>query len=556
MLLKYLIRKWPLLILYIAVVVAAPAVHVYSAYASGTMLDYASEGDYQLFFHTLLIFLGYFVIHGALLFVIQVVRIRLVSVCRRDLRQDMFRQVMSTDNTFFSKPDAGFHIAAFSNDITILEKQFFSSWLELIEGIISVATVIAGVVTLNTQMAVIIIGGYSFSILLCFLVRGYSINKNKIFIDKLAAFTQRIKDYSSAFPMFCNYSVQDQIRKRFNHMNEDTENAKDDADMSIAFVNRLSNMCIPLIKFTMVGYGLTLVMTGKLTMGLIFTAYQFSDQLVGPVNTIINRINSIQAVQSIVKRIKNIANASVKEKDQMDIQVERPVTLTLDNVSLSIDGVQILKGITCTFEHGKKYLIIGRNGSGKSTLLKLIKRSTEEYSGSILINGKDVKLFSYRALSKVISYINESVPLLCDTVRENIILYRDVSEEKLQEAVKAVNLTVDLDRVIRDGDLSLSSGETRRLEIARSLIGYTNIIIFDEAISTLDICTAYEIEKMLLSLPDQTVLFVSHNFSAKLIRQYDEIILLEDGQICGRGTHDELMKTNAYYQRIMSIKNG
>ena len=556
MLLKYLLKRWHLLAIYMVAVIAAPIVNANAAFVSGDMLDYAEGGEYQLFVKSLVLFLGYFVAHGILLFIVQALRVRIVSGCRRDLRQDMFHNVMSADNTFFSKPDAGFHVAAFTNDITILESHYFEAWLTAIEGIISIATAIVAIVTLNTHLAVIIIGGELIGILICFIFRGYSIKKNRNYIDKLAAFTQRIKDYFSSFSMIRNYSVENNIIKRFKKMNDDTEDAKDDADLSIVFVNRLAHNCISMIKFVMVGYGLTLVILGKMTMGVIFSAFQFSDQLVGPMNTFMSNLNNIHSVKSILARIKGIVDASKRESEQRDMDFDGPVTLTLDNVGVSIGDNRILDGISHVFEPGKKYLIIGRNGAGKSTLLKLLKRSTENYDGSILINGQDTRNLSYRSLSSVVSYINESVSLTCDTVRENILLYRDVSEEDLKGAVNAVGLKVELDRVIRDGDRNISSGETRRIEIARSLIGKSDVIIYDEAISTLDIPTAYEIEKTLLGLKDQTILFVSHNFSTQLIDKYDEIILLDGGKICDCGTHSRLMETSEYYRNIMKIKNG
>ena len=242
MLVKYLFKKWYLVVLYLATIIAAPIVNMYAAYRSGDMLDYATDGQYDQFVSTLLIFLIYFVVHGALLFVVQTVRTRIVSVCRRELRSDMFSHVMSADNSFFSKPDSGFHIAAFSNDITILESHYFETWLQMLEGVLSIATAIVGIFNLHTHLAIIIVGGEIFAFLVCFIVRGYAIKKNKAYIEKLAQFTQRIKDYFSSFQMIHNYSVEAQIKKRFNRMNDDTENAKDDADMSLAFVNRLANM--------------------------------------------------------------------------------------------------------------------------------------------------------------------------------------------------------------------------------------------------------------------------------------------------------------------------
>lgn len=556
MVLKYLLRKWYLLAVYLIVIIAAPIVNANAGFTSGEMMDLAAAGEYSAFIHTLMIFLLYFIAHGALLFIIQTLRVRLISVCRRDLKQDMFRQIMNTDNAFFSKPDTGFHIAAFSNDITILETKYFEACLEAIESLLSVATAIVAIFTLNTKMALIIVSGEFFSLLLCYLVRGYSMKKNKVYIENLAHFTQRIKDYFSSFQMIHNYSVEAQIKKRFSHMNSDTEQSKDEADMSIVFVDTLAKICNSLIKFFIVGYGITLMMTGEITMGLIYTAYTFTNQLVGPMHSIISKINAIQSVRSIVSRIKSIATASANEKKQNDIQLDQPAVLSLENVSVDTEGKHILKDITYNFQPGKKYLIIGRNGAGKSTLLKLLKRSTDDFTGTICINGQDIRSFSYKSLSNIVSYINESVSLICDTVRQNIMLYRNVTETQLQEVVSAVGLKVSLDRVVCDGERNLSSGETRRIEIARSLINRADVIIYDEAISTLDIPTAYEIESTLLSLKEQTVIFVSHNFSSQLIQQYDQIILLDNGEICGSGTHTELMEFNEYYRRIMSIKNG
>lgn len=556
MLIKYYLKKWPFLAGYFIAIVLAPIAASACGVASGEMMDFATTGDYSSFLIKLAIYICYFFLHGGLLFIIQAFRARLTNFARRDLRQDMFRNIMNVDNAFFSKPDSGLHIAAFTNDITILETKYFEASLEAVESFFSIATGVTVLLTLNRKLAAIIIVGEIFSILICYFVRTYSINKNRIYIEKLASFTQKIKDYFSSFQMIQNYSVEAQIKKRFIKLNGETEKSKDEADMALAFVDTLARVCNSMIKFMLMGYGLALMMNGEITMGLIYTAYQFTNQIVGPMHSIISKINAVESVKSIVKRIKGISEASTHEEKSEEIKLSEKATVTLDNVSVEIDGKIILNGISHSFLPGKKYLIIGKNGAGKSTLLQLFKRSRDDFTGNISINGHDIRSFSYGALSNVVSYINESVSLICDTVKQNILLYRDIPDERLEQVVKTVGLKVSLDRVIRDGERNISSGETRRIEIARSLINRSDVIIYDEAISTLDIPTAFEIEKMLLSLENQTVLFVSHNFSSQLMNQYDEIILLDKGKISEYGTHDELMKTSEYYRRIMDIKNG
>lgn len=159
-------------------------------------------------------------------------------------------------------------------------------------------------------------------------------------------------------------------------------------------------------------------------------------------------------------------------------------------------------------------------------------------------------------LSQCISYLNENVSLFSGSVRDNITLFREYSPEAFSKAVDGAQIRLDLERVINDEGRNISSGEQRRIEIARSLMSSARMIIFDEVVSTLDIETAYEIEKMALSLKDKTIVFISHNFSGKLIGEYDDILVMQDGQLLTHGTFNELIVNCSYFRRICEIKFG
>jgi ABC-type sugar transport system ATPase subunit len=135
---------------------------------------------------------------------------------------------------------------------------------------------------------------------------------------------------------------------------------------------------------------------------------------------------------------------------------------------------------------------------------------------------------------------------------------RAIAHERfeLEKAIQGSHIALDIDRQIGDEGRNISSGEQRRVEIARSLLKAASVIIFDEVVSTLDIETAYDIEKSALELPDKTVIFISHNFSGKLIRKYDKILVLSAGKIVASGTYDELIENSPYFQRICNIKFG
>lgn len=554
--LKYFFKNTYLLIAYIFLVIIAPIVNVDSSYKSAEMMDKATSGDYNAVFRLIIVVFIFFIVHGLLKYFSDIVRAVIIRNSREALKNDMFEKLMETGNYSFSQTDAGSHIATFSNDVSILEYKYFEPWLQALESIITIITAATAIFTLNLKLALVIILGEIVSIMMCFFVKKYSINKNRIYFKNLALFTQRIKDYFAAFQTIHNYTVEGKIKRKYSLLNKMTENSKNDADEAITFVNMLAEICNSLIKFIVVGYGVVLMINGEITIGLIYAAYQFTNQIISPMYVLISDINSIESTQSIVQRTKKLLKYNNPIKNDKFGKFYNYCIVELEHIGVNMGDTIILDDVSHKFLPGKKYLIVGKNGAGKSTLLRLMKKSIDEYNGSIKICGVDLKQIPYDVLSKRVSYINESVSLLCDTVKQNIVLFRDVPDQDLNQVVSMVGLKVPLDRVVRDGERNLSSGETRRIEIARSLINRADVIIYDEAISTLDVQTAYSIEKTLLGLKNQTVIFVSHNFSSSLIRQYDEIVLMENGRITDFGTHDELLLRNSYYQKITNIKNG
>ena len=555
MLVKNIIKNWYIYVLYLGVIIVAPLVNIRCGLISGEMMDFASEGKYSDFANTLALFMLFFIFHGLLLFLVQSLRTIIISLWRRNIKDEMFSKIMSSKSDMISESDTGTYIAGFSNDITILENRYFEALLSGIEAVISVATALMAIINLNKKMAVIIFTGETLSILICLIVRIYSMKKNVIYIEKLSVFTQKVKEFFSAFSVIKNYSVENQIIKRFDFFNSSVENSKEEADSSIAYVDVITRTSNSLIKFLLVGFGAVLVMNGEITIGIIFTAYSFTDQLVGPMHTLISQINSIGAVKSIVKRIKSIIKPTAENECSDDTSNSKAL-ISFEGVSVEKNGMKILDSVSLDLEKGKKYLIIGCNGAGKTTLLKLLKKQADDYSGNISVKGKNIRSISRDIFTKSIGYINETVSLVCDTVRNNITLYRDVSDDEFQSAVKESGIRIDTGRLIRDGEKNISSGEMRRIELARMIIEKPDVIICDEAVSTLDIKTAARIESTLISMKERTIIFVSHNFSNRLVSRYDEIILMEKGRIIARGTHTSLMKNNMYYRRLMEIKNG
>ncbi len=278
--------------------------------------------------------------------------------------------------------------------------------------------------------------------------------------------------------------------------------------------------------------------------------------------TIVISINNIKSINSIVLKIEKFSKDNFELENNFGLNNtqeklnNQTCNLKFENVNFNINSQTIINNFNFEFKSGKKYLIIGMNGSGKSSIFKVLKKWYRLSTGDIYINNKNINIMFGNEISRYISYINENVSLFSGSIRDNSSLYRHYDDNDLELVKTQAKLKLDLDKNIIDEGRNISSGEQRKIEIARSLLKYVPCIVFDEVISTLDIESAFEIEKMVLSFDNKTIIVVSHNFSGKLVNKYDEILIMHSGKLVDHGTFDELIERNEYFNKICDIKFG
>ncbi|MSC86651.1 ABC transporter ATP-binding protein, partial [Eubacterium sp. am_0171] len=350
-------------------------------------------------------------------------------------------------------------------------------------------------------------------------------------------------------------------QNQFEKENADVETIKYKAELSLVIVNNLVGRLAWFVPLLVVILGLQGVINGSLAISSVFAAYILAGELGMPLQSIGHRLGMIRSMKRLESKISNMREKYVEEAEDKQISLHAREThvetlhINFQGVGLSIHEKTILSGVNLSLEPGKKYLVIGRNGSGKSTLFKLLKHTYPNYDGKIMLNGVELRTPEGSNMSELVSYSNETVSLLSDTVRNNILLFRNIPEEQLQFAMEKADLHVPLERAVGDYGKYLSSGERRKLEIARAIVAYPKVLVFDEVVSTLDIETAYEIEKLILSL-DSTVVMISNAFSGQLLSQYDIIVLMDDGCVLATGTHEFLLDNSKEYREIYEIRCG
>ena len=557
---RCLSKRKTLLLILLPLLIIRPVLSSWIGIKAGEFFDLALYGTNfkNVIGVFILIFFAWLFNYSLIFYWTKLLKAFLVTRFRMDIKQEMFRSIMNVNADDFNTMEPGDYIAAFSNDITLLETRYFQSVLELFEYIITIF-IVGGVffsldITLAATVACFGVIGSVISILLA----KYTRKKNEKFINSFYQFTQGIKELFSSFRTIKNYNITAQMQERFDDINVVTENKKYEADFALEFVNSVSAAFSGFLMFSVIGIGIVKVLQGDISMGIVITAYNFASDLSTPLQNCLHKINEIRSVKTIVDKINIFNEKSDKNLNRItnnDYDIANAGTLTYEKVSFVINNKTVLNDFTFAFEKGKKYLIIGKNGAGKSTMFKLLKRIYDNYEGKITIGETDIKSLSYEELGRYTSYLNEDVNVYSTSVKENIRLFRNIDDDIIDSAIKTAQVKVDLDRVVRDNGSNISSGEKRRIEIARTLVQNTPIIVFDEVISTLDIETAYEIEKLALSL-NSTVIFVSHNFSGKLVNEYDEILLLENGKLVNHGSHKNMLNICDEYQHIWEIKNG
>jgi len=484
-----------------------------------------------------------------------VVTVYLVKRIKVDWRSLIFKGIMKSRPFDYKNLDSGDYSSMLLNDITILEGRYLHNLIQLIGDIFTIVILSAALMRLDIRLAMVILIFCFIALVVPLFAQKYLRKYNFAYSVQLSRFTQRLKEYFSAFLTIRNYNSEGHITSLFENENHDVEQKKYETDYSITFSSNIGTQFAFLTYFAAVAYGILLFYQGQMTIGTIIAAATFAQSIGTPVMFIVQRLNNIKSVGTIKKKLDDVVLNVSNENENTDESV-RFDNVEFNDVSISIDGKQIIKNFKYTFERGKKYLIIGKNGSGKTSLVKILKQYFMDYSGVVYIDGKPINEFSSKTINNAISYLSEGVSLLSYSVKDNIAMFKPYHHSEIQSVANEVFLNVELDRIIRDDGINVSSGERRRIEIARSLVNKAEVMIFDEVISTLDIETAYEIEKQALSIENKIIIFVSNNFSGKLIDQYDEIILLSDGMLAAHGKYHELLESNEYFRNIYDIRFG
>lgn len=390
-------------------------------------------------------------------------------------------------------------------------------------------------------------------------------NKNMVIGGNL---TTNINETYSGNKVMAVYGLQSNQEWKYKNQIWDSFDNNMSLVKRTAWMSPAMNFIASIGVAIVLGYGTYLINTSQMTAGSFASFVTSLLLLYKPVKNLGVTLTSIQIIFVSMGRVFELFDMEPELKD-----CENPVELKgfensidFDNVNFEyVEGIPVLKNLNLSVKKNEALAIVGNSGGGKSTLVNLIPRFYDIKSGSIKIDGVDIRKISLSSLRSNISMVFQDNFLYSGTIKENIMMGNpNASEEELQAALKSAHLEEmlaecpdGLETVLGERGLTLSGGQRQRIAIARAMLRNAPIVILDEATSALDNESEAIVQKAMDNLmKDRTVFIIAHRLST--IKNADRIAVINEGELIELGTHDELMeKPNSQYKVLydMQFKN-
>ena len=488
---------------------------------------------------------------------------RVAARLAKTLREKVFKKVLRFSNKEFSEYSTASLITRSTNDIQQIQGLIAILFRVLVYApIIGIGGFLRVLNQSDNSMAWIIgvaIVAILFVVATLFIIAMPRFKKLQQLIDKLNLVAREIL---TGLPVIRAFNTEKKEEKRFDKANMDLTKTN-------LFVNRAMSFMMPTLMLIMNGISLLIVWVGAhgidngtMQVGNMMAFIQYTMQIV--MSFLMISMVSIMLPRASVSanRINEIIETDEAVKDSKEpkkLNPNKKGLVEFKNVSFRYpdSDEEVLSDISFTAEPGKTTAIIGSTGSGKSTIVNLIPRFYDVTSGNLLIDGVDIKDISNKDLRKIIGFVPQKGILFSGTIESNIKYGNpNMSDEQMIEAAQIAQATEFIEskpekykEPIAQGGSNVSGGQKQRLSIARAIAIDPEILVFDDSFSALDFKTDSILrEELAKKTQDKTVIIVAQRINT--ILNADQIIVLEDGGVVGKGTHEELIKTNETYKQI------
>lgn len=478
-----------------------------------------------------------------------------------DVRNAMFKKIASFSFADLDK----FGTSSLINRITGDVNQLQSAVAMLIRLVIRAPFLCIGglvmAIMIDLKLSIIFMVVIPLFILTLFLVMFKAVPLYKSVQNKLDALTLVLRENLSGVRVIRAFAGTPRERTRFAESNSDYEKTAIRVGKIAALTNPVTTIIMNLAVIAVIRFGGIRVSTGHLSQGEIIAFINYITQILNAMIVVANLVVLYTKAYASALRVSEVlaAEPSVKDGSGNIKPVKNAPRIEFKNVSLTYPGSKVpaIENINLTVKSGETIGIIGGTGSGKSTLISLVPRFYDTTEGEVFLDGVNVKEYTSKQLREKIAIVQQRAALFTGTIADNMRIAKpDATLDEMKKAADIAQASEFIDRLERgfdtqvsQGGNNLSGGQKQRLTIARALIKESPVLILDDSASALDYATDADLRRAIRENTDnQTVIIVSQRVNS--VKDADKIIVLDDGEIVGAGTHDELIRNCEIYHEI------
>jgi len=477
------------------------------------------------------------------------------------LRNSLFVKLQQLPLIFFNQNKAGDLISRINNDTDKLN-QFFSQALVQLAGNLFMMTGAAiFLLSLNIRLGIAALVPATGVLIFTRLISGWVKTKNLKSLQSLGGMSAEIQESMSNFKVIVAFNRLDYFRRKFNEANEHNFAASVSAGLANNIFMPVYGLAFNLAQLIVLAYGILLISTGSLTIGLLIGFILYVNSFYMPLRQLAMLWSSLQLALAALDRISEV----LALESNMLILPAKPgrseAVLEFENVHFSYPGgKEVLHGGTFTLEVGKTYALVGPTGGGKTTTASLMARLYDPIAGRVLLDGRDIRSYQPEERAAKIGFILQDPFLFTGTIRDNVLYgneqYCDLSDEQLVAVLNERNVDGLLSRfedgiqtkVAAGGD-TISLGQKQLVAFIRAVLRDPAILILDEATANIDTVTERQLEQILDKLPPSTTkVIIAHRLNT--IANADEIFFINSGEIIPAGSMEQALDMLLHGKRL------
>lgn len=478
----------------------------------------------------------------------------------KTLRKDLFEHIQTLPVRYFDTNATGDIMSRFTNDVDAVGELLNNSVIQFISGAISIIGTVSVMFYMNVWLALLTI------VMVPAMIKAggfIAMRSSKYYraqqsaLGKLNGYIEETVTGQKVVKVFCH---EDKAIEEFIGLNDDLKEKQIRAQFFGGIMGPVMG------NLSQVSYGITacvgglFCLAGKLTVGNLSVFVNFSRQFSRPINELSMQVNTMFSALAGAERVFKVMDEPSEEPDAADARamdgIKGEVVMKHVTFGYNPDKI-ILKHMDLYAHAGQKVAFVGSTGAGKTTVTNLLNRFYDIQEGSITIDGVDIKDYERKSLRSHIAMVLQDTHLFTGTVRENIRYGRpDATDEEVEQAAKTASahsfimrLEDGYDTMLEGDGINLSQGQRQLLNIARAAISKAPILVLDEATSSVDTRTEMHIDHgMERLMKNRTTFVIAHRLST--VRNADCIMVLEQGEIIERGTHDQLLAMKGRYYQL------